>query len=1626
MKNAKKILLLVLSLVMLCGVFAVAAFAEEEAVATVVYPDGKEVAVAVGATIEPEAFVTEGEAKVYYDLDKKQLFKDDETEGWLFTVEGEEAPLTDLTVTEAMAGKRIIASGVQRVYYTKTISGVIYYSTEDNLGTYLTDMTYNVVIKMYADHTTKQTTISGKKTMDLVLDEDGNPVLDSRGKTMYMAMNARYDLDLNGHNLTVNSSSKVTCLASAFYVYSTQPGAEYHVEGNSTMFYTNNDDYKVIDGVVYGNTTTQYKNATSMGANKPTGLIVLGEKSDPGSSKKGPYGENLTVYGQSLTGSLYGNTLRIFGGTFVQTGKQAVFSNFTNRNVTFYHATFVLTNPTTVFMRQNTSNRTYDGCTFVYVGEGTIPLFGSTAYTNSGSTDADKHTVFSAQTFNNCNFYNVIPDVLVQYEYTYNYQVKENNKTVTKNTYKGTDVFRGVYSKCYFGFSDMLSHEDMDETATNAYLIYTADGKTVTAAGKTYALNAQINTAELSTYKTVTWPDNTMNYYVADTAEKAEALVKSLPIYPTFFQSYDIEGENNTLFYVEESTIVVTVGEDLCITVTDETVPVQVYYTVETEDGKTYNLNKDTYQADLRKILNNISVKQKVTLYADVTFAATYVYGGTSKPLQLDLNGHTWKITSNYSDCGLDVSGSIYIYSSVPGAEILVPDASAFFRTNDKTVSGVQYTGYMYVGEPDATSTVNGKNLTVYCKRINMDMYQSMAYIYGGNFVQYENSPYSYLFMLSRVADPDGHFQVIRNATFVVTKEGSSPLYWLQSNTNGRTFTNCTFINTTDAYNPLFAKLPTLNNETIGTPSFDNCSFYNIVPQSNYQYTRKDGKIGTVTPVYKDNCRFGFSAFVPTQAMQTAEADAVYIIRGKDVSQIEVLGVTYTLNSYLSATPGVAVTWENLADEVVLEYYEADAVPAAPAHITEWYDYNRGCRWATVASFTQTPTTDAEGNVIAITCTAVWETQEIWAFIYKAGTEMHYMLLSELEDTDEAVGAKFYELFDQIKKTYVVTLYHDIVLTKGLGLGELGVVNDNKVPHYNSLNHGSFTLDLNGYTVRVAEGFVGIDGSNSNTYGANASGVFCIEVATTNTFKICSSRPGARFENASSSAILCIGEGGGCKVEFDAENITFDSVGLIISCFEVSSNYIEKFEIKGGTYIYRGSRVAFNLLASPTIENAEIILTNEKPIAVFAAHRYNRNSSITVKNTKIHSLYTTKLYAIINNYMEASSPQTASITYELALENCTVSGLALENAYSYLDTLTYTGEIVAASIASLQNAYVDRIPADHVAAYKTETIGGYNVTVVGYVLPETASLVNWGFGITEYWMPGSTATHANTVVDGLFGYSFAPLTVAVGENNAIATLVTYRPNTIQMNLTLQSKIGLNVLFAPVLSGATVRIGDQAVTLTEYAEGKNYYVVETAIAPNQANETVYLTIVFNGHDHVIPVSIGAYAKALLADAKYETAHNLTYSMVEYVRAMTGDATFLAGVAAPAGYETQTLTAAPSGNTAGLLESIAFQLDDTIAIALQGTSEANGMEVTLKLATGHVETATVENKKAIFEGLYVNEFYGEMTITIGGETYTYSLANYLNGLTNADAKAGVQALYNYAYYAEEYVTALQNAQ
>ena len=345
--------------------------------------------------------------------------------------------------------------------------------------------------------------------------------------------------------------------------------------------------------------------------------------------------------------------------------------------------------------------------------------------------------------------------------------------------------------------------------------------------------------------------------------------------------------------------------------------------------------------------------------------------------------------------------------------------------------------------------------------------------------------------------------------------------------------------------------------------------------------------------------------------------------------------------------------------------------------------------------------------------------------------------------------------------------------------------------------------------------------------------------------------------------------------------------------------------------------------------------------------------------------------------------------------------------------------------ADLLALSVPEAPEGTVPAYYYITYGDAQYKLISYLASEKSALVDWGFGIEEYWVIGETATHENVIVDGLFGYTFGNIEVGEGTNAAVATLAIVRPGAIQMNLTLQSKIGINLIFnTDWLNGASVTLGEETFAIVDTDE-ISAQKISYAVAPNAANGEIAVVIKIAENEHKITVSVGDYAEAILASADYADAHALTYAMVVYVRAMTGDESFLADVAAPAAYAEKTLVAEASGNNGELLSSIAFCLDGTIAIAMLGTEDAEDMVVYVRFASGRGENETVTDGVVYFSGLYVNDFFGEMTIKIAGETYTYSLANYLNGMAADADKTAVQALYNYAFYADAYVQTLPKA-
>ena len=359
MKNSKKLLVLVLSLVMLIAAFAMCVSAEGDK-ATVQYPDGTTVQYAVGETIIPPFGNT-------YAGAGNTLYKNAGA-GWKFTMDGVDVT-NNLTVTEDMIGKTIVASGFDKVYFTVAETGgnTTYYTNASSAATdfrsYMQAMLSpaGATVTLYDDIACASLAVQGANT-DL-----------------------NYYLDLNGHKLTITSAGNIALDVRqySFYLYSSKPGGVLDASVGACAFRTN-------DGTVNGV--------------KQWGKLYVGEDSETGAK----YYDNLTVYCKQINQDMYGTSAYFLGGKYVQVeSSSATFmlvigrvGNVSNSQVQrIRNCTFVTCKAATAPIEQSAKDaRTYDGCTFINTAGGLGKIFSNA--TMNGNPE-----------FKNCKFYNVDPAV---------------------------------------------------------------------------------------------------------------------------------------------------------------------------------------------------------------------------------------------------------------------------------------------------------------------------------------------------------------------------------------------------------------------------------------------------------------------------------------------------------------------------------------------------------------------------------------------------------------------------------------------------------------------------------------------------------------------------------------------------------------------------------------------------------------------------------------------------------------------------------------------------------------------------------------------------------------------------------------------------------------------------------------------------------------------------------------------------------------------------------------------------------------------------------------------------------------------------------------------------------------
>lgn len=744
----------------------------------------------------------------------------------------------------------------------------------------------------------------------------------------------------------------------------------------------------------------------------------------------------------------------------------------------------------------------------------------------------------------------------------------------------------------------------------------------------------------------------------------------------------------------------------------------QVYFTVAATDGATtYYTNASTVSADFKAYMQSMlsPAGAKVTLYADISSGNIAVQGAnTNLNYYLDLNGHKLTFTTS-GGIAMDVRQySFYVYSSKPGGVIDASNANSTFRTNDGKINGVQQWGKLYVGEDSETGRNYYNNLTVYCKKINEDMYGTGAYFLGGTYIQTSGSSSSFMLVIGRVGNTsNSQVQQIRNCTFVVTKAGTSPIE--QSAKDSRVYDGCTFINTA-GLGKIFSNA-TMN----GSPTFKNCNFYNVDPAVSY-----GGKVLN----YSGSATVGFTGAIPARPAGEFVSHVV-------PKTVEVEGKTYEFGfQFITDTSAVyAVNWGG----VYTDYWAAGTTPyyseASLNYIVE-KDGNGVCYMNPVVdtSAIVTVTEDMLGQSLDVA--VVYGDVEPLAFSWVSGGLINVVTLDA--KTPEEIGQAFHDAFAELDFGADIKLYADFVLPAAMGWGPT-FTNDNKVLEHKSLVGGNVTLDLNGHTMSIPALTEGINLSNSNALGSyphSSEVIFGFEQGAAKTFTLTSSRAGAKILNASELALLGVGEQDVNHIVIEGD-ITYIGKGAVTHAFEVHTSTAPKLTVNGGTFIIESNRPAFSFQSVVTIKDAKIVLLGDAPVAVFGVHTYKRNASFAVENTVFYSKNEAKIFSFIGTTYGASANPGADMNFVLTLENCSFSGINLEKNAN-LDTYTISGQMKADSENALLALYGGTKPSGKTAAKYVVDLNGNIVTFYGYGSASEYTTVSYGdFAPIEYYLLGS-------------------------------------------------------------------------------------------------------------------------------------------------------------------------------------------------------------------------------------------------------------------------------------------------
>ena len=1623
--------------------------------ATVTLPSGKTVSYALGETIAlPTAEQTYTDADgAFYVLTKEK---------WAL-LDANGAELSSLTVTLDMIGGSYtleVEHIYEKVFFAvETEGGIEYYANADtyvfDFKALMSSLPIGARIRLYSDITI-----------------EAFRVINAHGSAKIETENAENYLDLNGHTLRFagGEGAAIDVRVHRLYLYSSVGGARIEAPSHALLS---------VGDHVY----------TARGGSKicVAGGIVLGE-SDENASQ---YGENLTVLTPCMLRGAENASIAILGVTLEQSGGAEPFLPMEENNqMKIKGASFITGGEAEMLLFATTERITFEDCRFIHTASESVALF---------RQDGE---ALGVPAFKNCYFYNIYPSIFLGEVYV-------------------------SYADCAFGFTASAPSEKLEGAAFSSI-----SEVTLSVGGKAYTFKYTL----LLEGCTVVYPGGLSQIFPVG-SRIVPAI--DLPLYAGEDGSYYTLTAEGWSFYLESQSGTpltdLTVTADMLNKTVYATGYEKAYLSIEANGAITYYTDASTYASILQDYLVAMDAGARITLYEGVTLSTTIVSGKRTGDADLvknaeyflDLNGKT--LTFSGSGLAMDIKAAhFYLYSSTPGGRIVAENHALFRTNNDEYKWGdgeaIKPAATLYIGEIAAGANTYGKNLTVVCASVNVDMYGKGVYFRGGTFVQSTASTANYFLMLSREGTSiasNNHIKGVENTTFVITKTTTAPLHY---NAGLKVdFKNCKFISTVNSLS-LFHADGSLSN----APTFSGCQFYDMIPETSLGVTHTD-------------CVFGFSGSLPTDSGVnfTTVAEQSVTVNGEEYTfkyalnasssgfvtvyypdgrtelfyvdeTIEpfTLAQTYRANGSTYANTGngwkyylngelltdLTVTTDMIGQAVyatgyekayfsvsvngeILYYYSASELENylgtmdAGARITlyesvtlasgiacgagfldlqgktltftgagtamtaksgEFYLYSSvlGGRviaenatligTASGATFVigeASMTEKAYGEKLTVECARVnasgaavalrggrfvqseSSTAEYFfcpsplytaanatfvlshrgtAFMAVSGTEAITLesccFLSEcgladflyLGMTDAPLltldGCTFCEgavmPTEQLPIAFICTdsrgrisyqLFLNGATEADLGALLRGALNaldgtasirlceDILLSERTTLSSiGGVTLDLNGHTVTVS---------------ADADGAFAFQGSHSPLFTLVSSRPGARIQNLSASALFYAADGEDIDLVIDGENITVESGGALFS----SDSAKATLTVRGGAYLHGGDAIDF----------------------------------------------------------------VQGDIYSLTVTDAIVLGFTLPCAGA---AVQYDG-VALADTDALSALYGGQAPEGKVPALLERTVAGKTYRLYAYFSVDSVGSVDWGYGLPiEVWGLGETATHANATVGGMFGYTFLPTLVNTSSVLGQSQVAAVRPGVLRMSLTLQGTIGLNIYLAETLGASEVSVAGVTYTLSDMTAEDGYYRLTASIAPNLAHVPVQILLSIGAYKHAVNVSIEQYAAAILAEGAYAAAHDLTYAMVEHVEAQTG--TRLSLCEAPEGYRRAVPTALPSENAGNtLLNAIAFQPNGTVSIALLGEA---GTEVELTLSSGRRETLAMTGDVVIFEQIYINEFFGTLTLlaTKEGKTeeYKYSLENYLYHQTDPAVIEKLQLLYNYTYFAHLYADML----